>query len=154
MVFSERHTYFQWCKSFRCTLNLVYCIVKVCSKKKKVYFQIFLGFTDFFWKKFVFFFPSYNSPQLLAMCLLYLISIAFYNFFGLAVTRSLTGKYTALNDFILGWTLLTLHFLLYCTHNLSLSPSLSLSHCLSLSLSLSLFLTAILFLFLITKSHF
>ena len=32
-----------------------------------------------------------NSPRLLAFCLLYLLSIAFYNYFGLAVTRSLTG---------------------------------------------------------------
>ena len=33
-----------------------------------------------------------NSPRLLVFCLLYLTSIAFYNYFGLAVTRSLTGK--------------------------------------------------------------
>jgi len=34
-----------------------------------------------------------NSPRLLVFCLLYLSSIAFYNYFGLAVTRSLTGKH-------------------------------------------------------------
>ena len=34
-----------------------------------------------------------NSPRLLAFCLLYLTSIAFYNYFGLAVTRSLTGEF-------------------------------------------------------------
>lgn len=33
-----------------------------------------------------------NSPKLLIFCILYLISIAFYNYFGLAVTKSLTGK--------------------------------------------------------------
>ena len=33
-----------------------------------------------------------NSPRLLVFCLLYLVSIAFYNYFGLAVTKSLTGK--------------------------------------------------------------
>ena len=33
----------------------------------------------------------YNSPRLMVFCLLYLGSIAFYNYFGLAVTRSLTG---------------------------------------------------------------
>ena len=37
-----------------------------------------------------------NSPRLLVFCLLYLTSIAFYNYFGLAVTRSLTGKLLAL----------------------------------------------------------
>ena len=35
-----------------------------------------------------------QSPKLLIMCILYLASIAFYNFFGLAVTRSLTGNST------------------------------------------------------------
>lgn len=34
-----------------------------------------------------------NSPRLLIFCLLYLVSIAFYNYFGLAVTKSLTGKW-------------------------------------------------------------
>ena len=33
-----------------------------------------------------------NSPKLLLFCILYLLSIAFYNYFGLAVTKSLTGK--------------------------------------------------------------
>ena len=33
-----------------------------------------------------------NSPRLLIFCLLYLVSIAFYNYFGLAVTKSLTGE--------------------------------------------------------------
>jgi hypothetical protein len=34
----------------------------------------------------------FHEPRLLVFCLLYLSSIAFYNYFGLAVTKSLTGK--------------------------------------------------------------
>ncbi|XP_035824094.1 solute carrier family 35 member F6 isoform X2 [Aplysia californica] len=39
-----------------------------------------------------------NNVELLVMCLLYLISIAFYNFFGLAITRSLTAVHRTLID--------------------------------------------------------
>ncbi|KAK7481163.1 hypothetical protein BaRGS_00027596 [Batillaria attramentaria] len=39
-----------------------------------------------------------NSPKLLAFCLLYLVSIAFYNYFGLAVTKSLTAVHRTLID--------------------------------------------------------
>ncbi|XP_052269899.1 solute carrier family 35 member F6-like [Dreissena polymorpha] len=39
-----------------------------------------------------------NSPRLLVLCLLYLSSIAFYNYFGLAVTRSLTAVHRTLID--------------------------------------------------------
>ncbi|KAK3597431.1 hypothetical protein CHS0354_040171 [Potamilus streckersoni] len=39
-----------------------------------------------------------NSPRLLAFSLLYLLSIAFYNYFGLAVTRSLTAVHRTLID--------------------------------------------------------
>jgi len=39
-----------------------------------------------------------NSPRLLIFCLLYLISIAFYNYFGLAVTKSLTGENSGSNS--------------------------------------------------------
>ncbi|KAK3781244.1 hypothetical protein RRG08_065975 [Elysia crispata] len=39
-----------------------------------------------------------QSPKLLIMCILYLASIAFYNFFGLAVTRSLTAVHRTLID--------------------------------------------------------
>ncbi|XP_076443196.1 solute carrier family 35 member F6-like isoform X2 [Babylonia areolata] len=39
-----------------------------------------------------------NSPRLLVFCLLYLISIAFYNYFGLAVTKSLTAVHRTLID--------------------------------------------------------
>lgn len=42
-----------------------------------------------------------NEPRLLVFCLLYLTSIAFYNYFGLAVTRSLTGMlFQVVNVFI------------------------------------------------------
>ncbi|XP_045160794.2 solute carrier family 35 member F6-like isoform X2 [Mercenaria mercenaria] len=40
----------------------------------------------------------YYSPRLLVFCLLYLGSIAFYNYFGLAVTRSLTAVHRTLID--------------------------------------------------------
>ncbi|CAH1263583.1 SLC35F6 [Branchiostoma lanceolatum] len=40
----------------------------------------------------------YNSPGLLVFCLLYLFSIAFYNYFGLAVTKSLTAVHRTLID--------------------------------------------------------
>ncbi|XP_023930700.1 solute carrier family 35 member F6 [Lingula anatina] len=40
----------------------------------------------------------YNSPRLLIFCLLYLASIAFYNYFGLAVTKSLTAVHRTLID--------------------------------------------------------
>lgn len=39
-----------------------------------------------------------NEPRLLAFCLLYLLSIAFYNYFGLAVTKSLTAVHRTLID--------------------------------------------------------
>lgn len=39
-----------------------------------------------------------NEPRLLVFCLLYLTSIAFYNYFGLAVTRSLTAVHRTLID--------------------------------------------------------
>ncbi|XP_067682026.1 solute carrier family 35 member F6-like [Haliotis asinina] len=39
-----------------------------------------------------------NSPRLLIFCLLYLISIAFYNYFGLSVTKSLTAVHRTLID--------------------------------------------------------
>ncbi|XP_033736319.1 solute carrier family 35 member F6-like [Pecten maximus] len=39
-----------------------------------------------------------NEPQLLVFCLLYLLSIAFYNYFGLAVTKSLTAVHRTLID--------------------------------------------------------
>ncbi|WAR19076.1 S35F6-like protein [Mya arenaria] len=39
-----------------------------------------------------------NSPRLLLFCLFYLSSIAFYNYFGLAVTRSLTAVHRTLID--------------------------------------------------------
>ncbi|GFO15881.1 solute carrier family 35 member f6-like [Plakobranchus ocellatus] len=39
-----------------------------------------------------------QSPKLLILCILYLASIAFYNFFGLAVTRSLTAVHRTLID--------------------------------------------------------
>ncbi|XP_078001326.1 solute carrier family 35 member F6-like [Glandiceps talaboti] len=39
-----------------------------------------------------------NSPKLLSFVLLYLISIAFYNYFGLAVTKSLTAVHRTLID--------------------------------------------------------
>ncbi|KAL8602688.1 hypothetical protein ACOMHN_058641 [Nucella lapillus] len=39
-----------------------------------------------------------NSPRLLVFCLLYLVSIAFYNYFGLAVTKSLTAVHRTLID--------------------------------------------------------
>lgn len=39
-----------------------------------------------------------NNGKLMAMCFLYLLSIAFYNFFGLAVTRSLTAVHRTLID--------------------------------------------------------
>ncbi|XP_025090038.1 solute carrier family 35 member F6-like isoform X2 [Pomacea canaliculata] len=39
-----------------------------------------------------------NSPKLLIFCILYLISIAFYNYFGLAVTKSLTAVHRTLID--------------------------------------------------------
>lgn len=37
-------------------------------------------------------FQIVNSPRLLVFCLLYLFSITFYNYCGLAVTKSLTGQ--------------------------------------------------------------
>ncbi|XP_061183493.1 solute carrier family 35 member F6-like isoform X3 [Saccostrea echinata] len=40
----------------------------------------------------------YNEPRLLVFCLLYLTSIAFYNYFGLAVTKSLTAVHRTLID--------------------------------------------------------
>lgn len=47
-----------------------------------------------------------NEPRLLVFCLLYLTSIAFYNYFGLAVTRSLTGmSFQVVNMFI--WIIAT-----------------------------------------------
>lgn len=39
-----------------------------------------------------------NQPRLLVFCLLYLSSIAFYNYFGLAVTKSLTAVHRTLID--------------------------------------------------------
>ncbi|XP_072032617.1 solute carrier family 35 member F6-like [Amphiura filiformis] len=39
-----------------------------------------------------------NSPKLLMFCLFYLTSIAFYNYFGLAVTKSLTAVHRTLID--------------------------------------------------------
>ncbi|KAK3092644.1 hypothetical protein FSP39_005347 [Pinctada imbricata] len=39
-----------------------------------------------------------NQPRLLVFCLLYLASIAFYNYFGLAVTKSLTAVHRTLID--------------------------------------------------------
>ncbi|XP_030833040.1 solute carrier family 35 member F6 [Strongylocentrotus purpuratus] len=39
-----------------------------------------------------------NSPRLLAFCLLYLLSISGYNYFGLSVTRSLTAVHRTLID--------------------------------------------------------
>ncbi|XP_059140313.1 solute carrier family 35 member F6-like [Physella acuta] len=39
-----------------------------------------------------------HNGKLMAMCILYLSSIAFYNFFGLAVTRSLTAVHRTLID--------------------------------------------------------
>ncbi|KAH9505180.1 hypothetical protein Btru_058892 [Bulinus truncatus] len=39
-----------------------------------------------------------HNTQLLVMCLVYLLSIGFYNFFGLAVTRSLTAVHRTLID--------------------------------------------------------
>ncbi|KAL4237585.1 hypothetical protein ACF0H5_002299 [Mactra antiquata] len=39
-----------------------------------------------------------NSPRLFIFCVLYLSSIAFYNYFGLAVTRSLTAVHRTLID--------------------------------------------------------
>ncbi|XP_064622431.1 solute carrier family 35 member F6-like [Lineus longissimus] len=39
-----------------------------------------------------------KSPRLLIFCLLYLFSIAFYNYFGLAVTKSLTAVHRTLLD--------------------------------------------------------
>lgn len=39
-----------------------------------------------------------NSPRLFCFCFLYLLSIAFYNYFGLAVTRSLTAVHRTLID--------------------------------------------------------
>ncbi|CAL1536291.1 unnamed protein product [Lymnaea stagnalis] len=39
-----------------------------------------------------------NDAKLMVMCFLYLLSIAFYNFFGLAVTRSLTAVHRTLID--------------------------------------------------------
>lgn len=39
-----------------------------------------------------------NSPKLLAFCLLYLFSITFYNYCGLAVTKSLTAVHRTLID--------------------------------------------------------
>ncbi|XP_074658914.1 solute carrier family 35 member F6-like [Tubulanus polymorphus] len=39
-----------------------------------------------------------NSPSLLIFCILYLLSIAFYNYFGLAVTKSLTAVHRTLID--------------------------------------------------------
>ncbi|PIK40333.1 putative solute carrier family 35 member F6, partial [Apostichopus japonicus] len=43
-------------------------------------------------------FQIYQSPQLLAFCLLYLFSITFYNYCGLAVTKSLTAVHRTLID--------------------------------------------------------
>ncbi|KAK0042295.1 solute carrier family 35 member F6-like isoform X1 [Biomphalaria pfeifferi] len=39
-----------------------------------------------------------NNAKLLIMCIVYLLSIGFYNFFGLAVTRSLTAVHRTLID--------------------------------------------------------
>ncbi|XP_076100355.1 solute carrier family 35 member F6-like [Mytilus galloprovincialis] len=40
----------------------------------------------------------FSEPRLLVFCLLYLLSIAFYNYFGLAVTKSLTAVHRTLID--------------------------------------------------------
>lgn len=44
------------------------------------------------------FFQIYNSPQLLAFCLCYICSIAFYNFLGIAVTKSLSAVHRCIID--------------------------------------------------------
>lgn len=44
------------------------------------------------------FYQIYNSPKLLAFCLCYICSIAFYNFLGIAVTKSLSAVHRCIID--------------------------------------------------------
>ena len=56
-----------------------------------------------------------NEPRLLVFCILYLTSIAFYNYFGLAVTKSLTGIHVHISQcyiFLNYWSISNLQILL------------------------------------------
>lgn len=44
------------------------------------------------------FYQIYNSPKLLAFCVCYIFSIAFYNFLGIAVTKSLSAVHRCIID--------------------------------------------------------